>query len=146
MHECCEIFSITFLTENREKCAMECLEEGVDPCCYDICYAERNGLFFNNELNETALFHSITRRGDVGEEAVEVVKNSIKNCSAKINLNASSLTCNIPDYVYRFTQCVLSENFINCPKLSDSEDCQELTKLLRPCDKLALTCLFEFSA
>lgn len=114
---------------------MECLEEGVDICCYDQCFAERNGIFLNNSMNATALLDSITRGGDVGVEAVEVVKNSIKKCIAGIIYNITSVTCKIPEYVYNFTQCVLTENYINCPKLSDSQECQELRKLIDPCDR-----------
>lgn len=133
--KCCEIFSLSHLTENREQCAMECLEEGVDICCYDQCFVEKNGIFLNNSVNPTALLESITRGGNVGEEAVEVVKNSINKCRVGFNFNLTSLTCKIPEYVYIFTQCVLTENYINCPKLSESQECQELRKLIDPCDR-----------
>lgn len=135
MLHCCEIFSISYLSDDREPCAMGCLEEGIDICCYDQCFAEKSRIFYNNYMNESALLHSITRGGDVGEEAVKVVENSIKKCSVGINYNITSLTCKIPEYVYNFTQCILTENYINCPKLSESQDCQDLRKLIDPCDR-----------
>ena len=113
---------------------MDCLaKDSGNICCFDECFAERTGIFANYSLNIEKLVNSITKGGNVTTSESEIVKNSVKTCK-KINKSAvKQLVCKIPDTVYAFVQCVLRENYLNCPNVKENEDCRILAKVLNPC-------------
>lgn len=138
VHACCEIFSISYLIEHRGNCSMECLANGGDTCCFDECFADRTGIYRNMLFNETALIDSVTKGRSVSPSEISVVEKSITKCSKKIT-NPILVACNIPVEVYEIVQCVLKENFKNCPKVLENPECQELGKVLQPCVMITTT-------
>ena len=113
---------------------MDCLADGSsDICCFDECFVERTGIFANNSLNIEKLVNSITKGGNVGELETEIVKNSVKKCKQINKILARELVCKIPDAVFSLVQCVLKENYLNCPNVQENEDCKSLGKVLNPC-------------
>jgi hypothetical protein len=116
---------------------MECLSDEGDTCCFDECFAMKSGIYYEEVFNASGVLNSITRDGTIGEEEIAVVKKSIATCEKKIK-NSTGETCEIPLYVYAFTQCVFSENYKNCPSVKESLQCLEIGKLLTKCDKATI--------
>lgn len=139
MHACCEIFSFSHTTEDRSNCSMECLSDEGDSCCFDECFADRTGIFVDEAFNTSAVLKSITRDETVGEAEISVVKNSIEKCEKSLNTLMTSEICEIPEYVYKFSQCVFIENYKNCPKVVQNSECQNLGKVLENCNKIVTT-------
>lgn len=145
MHECCQIFSLSFSIEDRQKCSIECLtdqeededEDGI--CCYDKCFAEKTEIYRNKTYNVTALLNSITREKSVSDLEIKIVENSIEMCKPKLMNETKSLFCYIPDFLYKFTQCVLKENYKNCPKVHEDLQCKKLYNVLDECVPLKTT-------
>lgn len=113
---------------------MDCLAEGSsDICCFDECFAERTGIVSNNSLNIEKLVNSITKGGNVSESETEIVKNSVQKCQKINKILVKDLVCKIPETVFVLVQCVLKENYLNCPNVQENEDCKFLGKVLNPC-------------
>lgn len=131
MHDCCEIFGLSYTLENRENC-MKCLEGDEDRnCCYEECFAEQSGIFKNDTFDSKALLFSITRGEQVEEEFVKITQQSIIKCPE--GKTKGAIVCGIPTSVYVAIQCVLTQNYINCPKVAASTECQSFKALLAPC-------------
>lgn len=140
MYECCEIFSFSQTFEDRQNCSMECLaDDEADVCCYDECFAQISGIFQDEIFNKSAVLSSITRSESVGEAEIAVVKNSMKTCENLMIKSNPSETCDIPDRIFKFTQCVFIENYKNCPKVLENKSCQALGKVLDPCNPQTTT-------
>lgn len=141
MHECCEIFSLSYSEVDRRNCSMECLAERGDVCCYDECFVEKTGLMWNNVLNSSNLNYSITRGGEVGEAEIKVVEDSMKKCANFLQetKTQTDFICRIPPYVYLFVQCVLKNNYLNCPNVQENQGCKELGKVLMSCRPITTT-------
>jgi hypothetical protein len=112
---------------------MECLSDESDACCFDECFATQSGIYRNDFFNTTALFLSITKGETVDEDDIAVVKKSIQHCEKSRNDKLLTTTCDIPEYVFKFTQCVLKENYRRCPFVVSNPECLQLWKVLDSC-------------
>lgn len=126
---------------------MSCLDGDAEfdysiECCFEDCFADTSGICRNKVLNYTALLSSVTWGGEVDDELLKIAEQSIETCKSKVKLSDISPSyCNIPTYVYLFTQCVLTENYMNCPEVTadPSSECAELGSQLKKCDKVVTT-------
>jgi hypothetical protein len=133
MHECCEIFSLSFEAEHRKNCSMECLAGRSNICCFDECFADRSGIFRNKFFNAEALIDSITRGRSIDLEEIAIVESSIKYCFKILNNTLNFSVCNIPEAYFRLIQCVLKENYKNCPNVLKDPECRTLGRVLESC-------------
>lgn len=109
-------------------------------CCFEDCFANSSGIYRDKEFNYTALLFSVTWGDDVDEETLKIAEQSIETCKAKVKLSDDSPSyCNIPSYVYHLTQCVLTENYMNCPNVTTNSECGEHKSYLEKCNKVITT-------
>lgn len=113
------LFPYSYWHEDREECAMRCLN-GANKishhCCFDACFLEKTGLIQKGVLNDTAMLLATTEGGNVDEEYLKVVRNSIKKCKLEKFKNDEP-RCDIPNWIYGFVTCVLKLNYMFCPNL-----------------------------
>lgn len=109
-------------------------------CCFEDCFANSSGIYRDKEFNYTALLFSVTWGGDVDEETLQIAEQSIETCKSKVKLSDNSSSyCNIPSYVYHLTQCVLTENYMNCPNVTTDSECKQYGSYLENCETLKTT-------
>lgn len=109
-------------------------------CCFEDCFANTSGIFRDKEFNYTALLRSVTWGGDVDDETLKIAERSIETCKSKVKLSDNKPAyCNIPSYVYQLTQCVLTENYRNCPNVTSNAECGKLGSYLENCEKIVTT-------
>lgn len=111
-------------------------------CCFEDCFADSSGIYRDKVFNYTALLWSVTWGGEVDDELLKIAEQSIETCKSKVKLSDNSSSyCNIPTYVYRMTQCVLTENYMHCPEVTANREseCGELGTLLEKCGKVVTT-------
>jgi hypothetical protein len=113
---------------------MGCLGDAeADICCYDECFVEKSEILINGEINKENLLLSITKGGSVSEEEQIVVKKSMVTCEDKLKRMAKQKTCKIGDNIFNFVQCVLTQNYLNCPNVTENEECKSLGTVLSKC-------------
>lgn len=108
-------------------------------CCFEDCFANSSGIYRDKEFNYAALLFSVTWGGDVDEETLKIAEQSIETCKSKVKLSDSLAYCNIPSYVYQLTQCVLTENYMNCPNVTTNSECGEFKSYLEKCNRVVTT-------
>lgn len=126
---------MSYSMEDRLNCSMGCLADvEADTCCYDQCFIEKSEIMINSQINKEKLVHAITKGGSVGIEDEKVVRNSLKTCDGILTSSkVSKYICRIPDNVFNFVQCVLRENYINCPNVTANQRCKELGNVMTAC-------------
>lgn len=111
-------------------------------CCFEDCFANSSGIYRDKQFNYTALLYSVTWGGEVDEELQKIAEQSIETCKSKVKLSDNTPSyCSIPTYVYKLTQCVLTENYMHCPDVTadQNSECAELGSLLQKCDAVVTT-------
>lgn len=116
---------------------MKCLDGDADECCFENCYITTIGLFQKNmQLNLTSLIFATTKNSNVDAETRQVARGSIEKCRSQYRNTNEQKYCEIPQWVFKLVQCVLSENFKLCPNVSKVAECTSLKTILEPCNAI----------
>lgn len=146
LSECCPAATFSFSWNDRHACALECLEDGGEACCYDNCFAEHLGIFVEGKIVVGGFVGAIVN-GNAGIHGIKTLaEEAVRECetgySKKFPFAAqyeNSITCDMPDKLYMISKCILAFIFKNCPKLKASHSCEELKKTMEHCEELTTT-------
>lgn len=130
MQECCEIYSLTYSWDQRHECATYCLMEDISECCYDQCFA--NTYKFWDDTTKIVNFKNIalaiSRNNTIEPELQSIVDGSFKQCSTEIKevppKKFEKEHCEMSETMYWMAACILKYNYINCPNVTEFEECK----------------------
>lgn len=145
MQDCCEIYSLTYSWDQRHECASFCLAEDITPCCYDHCFATTHGIW--NLTTKSAVYENImmaiTKNNSIDNDLIAIVDSSLKTCAAEIlNVPLKKFEvekCEMNATLYWMTACILKNNYLNCPNVTENEDCKSFVQNVECFGKLETT-------
>ncbi|KAG5669154.1 hypothetical protein PVAND_017049 [Polypedilum vanderplanki] len=106
-------------------------------CCILECMAKKFDYYNSGILNKENLFLALTSSIDKNNPHLqkwhEIVNNTIYKCSDLIpHGKKDNDTCKeVPDYVHLIVSCTLKYNFIECPNMKNSEECQKIMEFVK---------------
>lgn len=130
MQDCCEIFSLTYSWDQRHDCANYCLTEDISECCYDQCFASTYQIW--NSITSSVIYENIlmaiTRNNSISNDLIEIVNSSLKTCTVEIlkvpTKKFEIEKCEMNATMWWMTACILKNNYINCPNVTNNEECK----------------------
>lgn len=135
--------SYSLSKEDRHECAMQCLANGGEACCYDNCFAERYGIYVNDKINTSGFIATIINGKSDTPGLQDLAENAVKECekgyAVKYPFSSQyeySYTCELPDKLYMISKCILSYIFLNCPEMKAGNECEEMKKSMEKCQEL----------
>lgn len=134
MHDCCDIYSLSFTNSDRHDCSVECLSDDASECCYDYCYSKASGIYdvAKNVVKYESFVKATTVNYTVDEELIDIAKKSVENCTKEVKKNGEGLllaeVCDMKYELYLVSKCVLKTNYMNCPNVTATEECKALIK------------------
>lgn len=151
--DCC-VYPYIFKDEEvSAKCREKC-ESSKVPQCSRICYLTEIGAYvdkkfhpegiknlFENGCNDTEKARESTK-GPLDDAWKDVLEESIKLCDKEYKHDAEIPEKKIADYVHKYQVCLRMHNFLNCPDMVSSKDCDEVKDLIKTCDKSTHETLF----
>ena len=78
------------------------------------------------------------------EKWTKIVKKSAKTCDKEVQTESDISS---EDYIFfytKFIECIRMENFLNCPELAKTTNCQKIKEMMTKCDDSNYQLLHEF--
>lgn len=130
MQECCEIYTLSYSWDQRHECATYCIQEDISECCYDQCFASTYQLWSpdNRTVMNQNILMAITKNNSIDSDLITIVDNSLKTCSEEMLKQPSSYFatehCEMNITLYWMTACILKQNYMNCPNVTEEAECK----------------------
>lgn len=137
MKECCEIFSLTFTPEVRRFCAMYCLSDESDDCCFLQCYFNQSGIYNGFGHRSDSVEIAMTNNKTASEVEQKIFYRNKNECIQ--DRYAREYICEIPNSLLEWLQCISMRNYLECPKVQTDEKCKALGSVFNPCQALPTT-------
>ena len=137
MKECCDIFGLTFTSEVRRFCAMHCLSDESDDCCFLQCYFNQSGIYSDSDHSTDSVEIAMTKNKSVSEIDQKIFYRNKNSC--RHERYAREWICEIPSSLLEWLQCISMKNYLECPKVQVDEKCKALGSVLNPCQLITTT-------
>lgn len=135
------------------KCKEKC--QNVDkPQCVRLCYLNEIGAYvdgkfvpdgikrmFENGNNDTEKARESTK-GSLDDAWKDVLEESIKSCDKEHKHDSAIPEKKIVNFVHLYQVCLRMHNYLSCPEMTSSKDCDEVKDLIKTCDKNTRETLF----
>lgn len=86
---------------------------------------------------------AITKNNSIDNDLIAIVDSSLKTCAAEIlNVPLKKFEvekCEMNATLYWMTACILKNNYLNCPNVTENEDCKSFVQNVECFGKLETT-------
>lgn len=96
---------------------------------------------FENGTNDTEKEREKTK-GPLDDAWKEVIEESIKTCDKEFKHDEKIPENKIGKFVHNYQICLRTQNYLNCPDMVSSKDCDDIKDLIKTCDKNTKDTLF----
>lgn len=151
--DCC-IYPRIFRDEEAEsKCKEKC-QNSNKLTCGRVCYFTEIGALVDGKFVPEALKHMFengnndtekpreSTKGQLDDEWNAVIDESIKACDKEYKHKTVIPEKKLVKFINLYQICLRMYNFLNCPDLVSSKECDEVKDLITTCDKNTRDTLF----
>lgn len=151
--DCCIYPKIYNDDEIISKCKEKCQNSDKDKCGR-ICYLNEIGAYvdgkfkpegikkmFENGCNDTEKAKESTK-GPLDDSWADIIDESIKSCDKEYSHDAPIPENKISNFIHLYQVCLRTHNYLSCPNMTSSSDCDDIKNLIKSCDKNTRETLF----
>ncbi|KAG5669155.1 hypothetical protein PVAND_017050 [Polypedilum vanderplanki] len=132
-YKCCEYPTIKVEGTVASECVQICKPKG--GCCLAECSANKFKYYENGEFNAENLHDAfmVTVGHHEYSKWSQIVNETVSKCSQMIphEKKENEMCKNVPMFVHYITACVMTYNFIECPTMANSDECQKILEFVR---------------